>query len=122
MSKLAPEDKTYRRDSGQPVPQGYSCDLNLLRDTLMACVPLAILELSARGGPNDYDWELAHQIGYDIGTFGDLLIFPPASQRQVGKAADLVSGLIRAIAVMAFAPGGCDVLGQHWEVSQSPAN
>ncbi len=91
---------------------------SLLRDTLAASVPFAMLDLERRGGPNDADYEEARAFGVTIATEGADILF---RSRKRGVTARLMTQLIRALAVLAFSPGGVTVAGLHFDAGRADA-
>lgn len=83
----------------------------VLAITLAAAVPLRIIELEAKGGPDAADREKATEYGAILATKGDILQY---GSKKKGEAADLFNGLAHAISVLAFAPGGVEVFGGHY--------
>lgn len=79
---------------------------------LSAALPLRILELRERGGPTDCDIEHARAFASDLGAHGDVLQFGGGKK---GDVARLFSGLVNAVAVLAFCPGGIRIFGAHYE-------
>jgi hypothetical protein len=84
----------------------------LLRSTLEASVPFRILELKQFGGPLERDFEEARAFAEVLGSEGDALLF---RGHKKGDTARVMRGLIRALAVAAFAPGGVTAFGLHFE-------
>lgn len=78
---------------------------------LSLTVPLAIDEIRERGGPTDADRDFAAAFGRMLAHKGDVLLY--GGRR--GEAAELVSQLARALAVLAYQPGGVSVFGLHFE-------
>lgn len=85
-----------------------------MRLTLSIAVPARIADIRKRGGPNDLDWETLHQIAGDICAYGDVLQF--GSERN-GQAADQMTGLAHALAIISFVPGGIRFAGMHFEAA-----
>lgn len=79
---------------------------------LAAAVPLWIYELQARGGPGLDDWDEAREFSQVLAEKGDKLLF--RSEKE-GETAELFNRLAKALAVLAFAPGGVRAFGEHWE-------
>jgi len=82
-----------------------------LTAALLLVVPLEILELKNRGGPDDRDLARAGEIGQTIAAKGDVLLFGGGRN---GEARDLLNQLAKGIAILSFAPGGVRIFGQHW--------
>jgi len=78
---------------------------------LSAAVPLWIMDLRAKGGPDESDVERAREFSQALSEKGDVLQFAGRN----GEAAGLFNRLAHAVAVMAFKPGGIYVFGQRWE-------
>ena len=81
----------------------------MLSDSISAAVPLWISELEALGGPDDSDLRQACEVAGVLAERGEGLIFGGAG------AAGLFNRFARAIAVLAFTPGGVTVFGRHYE-------
>jgi len=88
--------------------------LALLSAHLSLTVPLAIGDLQARGGPTKTDLEFAAAFGATLAHKGDVLLY----RGKRGEAADLVSRLARALAVLAFQPGGVEIFGLCFEAEK----
>lgn len=84
----------------------------LLRCTLESTVPFRILELQQFGGPLERDWAEAQAFGDVLAFEGDALLF---QGHRKGDTARVMRGLIRALAVAAFVPGGVTAFGLHFE-------
>jgi hypothetical protein len=80
--------------------------------TLQTGVPLRIMEMEHRGGPSDLDLNFAREYSSVLGSKGDVLLF---GSKKKGECAELMNGLIRAVAVLAFCPGGVRLFGSHFE-------
>jgi len=88
---------------------------SLLRDTLAASVPFAMLDLEQRGGPGDADYEEARAEATPLAEQGDNILF---RGHKKGQTAHLVSNLIRAVAVLAYAPGGVTIANLHFDAGR----
>lgn len=76
----------------------------LLRTSLSAAVPLWVLDFYEQGGPTAADIEAVRVYGRDaLAPHGDRLLF---RSRKEGETAALFNGLAKALAVLAFLPGG----------------
>jgi hypothetical protein len=84
----------------------------LLQSTLEASVPFRMLELRQWGGPTEHDWQEARDFAEILACEGDRLLF---KGHKKGDTARMMRGLIRAIAVMAFVPGGVTAWGLHFD-------
>lgn len=80
---------------------------------LSVAVPLEIERLRQFGGPTDADYSSMAGIVDRLGNRGDVLLFGGPK----GEPARLFSDLARALAVMAFLPGGVTAFGQTWEAA-----
>jgi hypothetical protein len=107
----------------------------LLRTSLLAAVPLLILEIKARGGPDAHDVEFIRAFGgvsseeglntlvqgreafgiergdHVLGAHGDELLY---RSRRKGKTAHVFNLFARALAILSFAPGGVRFLGDRY--------
>ena len=79
--------------------------------TLQAGVPLRIMEMEARGGPSDWDLDDARDFAAVLGEKGDILQYGGGKK---GEVAALMNRMIRAVAVLAFCPGGVRLFGSHF--------
>lgn len=77
---------------------------------LSCAVPLQIMLLEDRGGPDEGDFNRAKE-------FGDRLCGPDGADviYRGKQSAEMFNGLSHAIAVLAFCPGGVKLFGQHFE-------
>lgn len=94
-----------------PMPQdGKERILWLIVATLL---PLAIEEIAHRGGPTEADFERSRAAGFDLASSGDALQFGgrTAAERRVGSGA-----IARALAPLAWSPGGVVVAGELWKM------
>jgi hypothetical protein len=78
---------------------------------LSAAVPLRIIELQQRGGPDDADYDFARSFGRELAEKADRLLY----RGKPGESADLFNKLARAVAILAFCPGGVTIFGQKYE-------
>jgi hypothetical protein len=85
---------------------------NNLSIALSVAVPLHIIKLKERGGPDEADLKKAREFNKDLSERGDVLLF---GSKKKGEAASLFNGLARSIAVLSFCPGGVTLFGSHWE-------
>jgi len=84
----------------------------LLQSTLEASVPFRMLELRQWGGPTELDWQEARDFADVLAFEGDAVLF---KGHKKGDTARVMRGLIRALAVMAFVPGGVTAWGLHFD-------
>jgi hypothetical protein len=88
---------------------------------LSAAVPLNIMMLQERGGPNQEDWEY-------LSGFGDVLGEPENAEallfksKHKGLTAIMFNELARVIAIMSYIPGGITIFGQHYETIKGAEN
>lgn len=75
-----------------------------LRAHLSLAVPLLIMDLQRQGGPTEHQIAEMRRRGI---VSADYMLFGS----EPGEAAELVTQLAEAIAVLAFAPGGIEVFG-----------
>lgn len=85
--------------------------MSALAIALEAAVTLRIAELQARGGPTDADFDRAREAADVVASQGDVLQF---GGKKRGEAARVFNQLAFAVAVMAFVPGGVEVLGHRF--------
>jgi hypothetical protein len=97
------------------VTTAFDTQAALLRLHLQTCVPLRLAELRRQGGPTEADWQRTAEVGQEIAEHGDWLMFRGPRQ---GDTARLVGKVVDAVAMLAYCPGGIDILGVHWEVKK----
>ncbi len=85
----------------------------LLAASLEVGVMLAIADLKANGGPSEADLESARSRAEVIAVADSILY------RQDRRTAPDWAVLTRALAVLAFQPGGVKFCGMHWKVEDS---
>lgn len=90
---------------------------NPLAIAMATAVPLHIMQLQAKGGPDAADRAKAQETSAMLGERGDVLLFGGGKK---GEAADLFNRTAHATAVLAFVPGGVDIFGQHFEAVKEP--
>lgn len=83
---------------------------------LGCAVPLEIAALESAGGPDADDYAAAQAFGRELAARGDVLLYGG----KPGEAADLANRTARAVAVLAFSPGGVTLFGEHWEAEARP--
>jgi len=88
---------------------------NHLSDMMQVAVPLYMAKLSEKGGPTPEDMEEAQMTSSVLGERGDVLLFGGGKK---GECADLFNKTARAIAVLAFCPGGVEVFGTRFEAKK----
>lgn len=81
---------------------------------LSAAVPLRIAEFKGMGGIEERDLWWARTFAQELGADGDILLYQGKKQ---GRSADMFNGLVRAIAILSFCPGGIRFLGQKYETA-----
>lgn len=87
-------------------------DFGHLGIALATAVPLHIWELEAAGGPSADDLASLPDISRLLAEQGDNLLF---KSKKPGETARLFNETARALAILAFSPGGVTAFGQHWE-------
>lgn len=85
---------------------------NPLATAMAAAVPLHIMRLQEKGGPDAADMKKAQETSDMLGERGDVLLFGGGKK---GETADLFNRTAHAVAVLTFCPGGVDLFGQHFE-------
>jgi hypothetical protein len=83
----------------------------LLSAHLSFAVPFAIAEMRECGGPTESDREFVAAFGQILAEKGDVLLYGG----RKGEATELVNQLVRALAVLAYQPGGVSVFGLSFE-------
>jgi hypothetical protein len=86
-------------------------DPEVLRAALSVAVPLQISELERCGGPGPSELAEAREVGQLLAEKGDVLMF----KSPKGETAKVFGRVARAIAVLAFCPGGVQVFGDRYE-------
>ena len=84
---------------------------NLLAMSLSAAVPLRMMAMAAKGGPDAEDMKKAQKAGALLGEKGDKLLFGGKD----GEAAELFNLLAHSICVLSFCPGGVTTFGQTFD-------
>jgi len=87
----------------------------LFRAALAVGVPLGMADLERQGGPLEHDYAACRAFGETIATEGADILF---RSKRKGVTAKLMTQLIRALAVLAFAPGGVTVAGLHFDAGR----
>ena len=111
-----PDDPVHRdgREKQDAIAASLDLQAAKLRMMLECAVPLKIAELQRGGGaPGPGMIEHARAFGARLASEGDVLMF---GSKKKGAVAELMNELVFALAVAAFQPGGCRVLGLHFEV------
>ena len=86
----------------------------LLRMTIEATVPFSIFDLQQCGGPTQTDWDwLADQV--DVMALGGQAVLYRSGRKEQPSTHQAMSTLLRALTIMAFAPGGITFGDQHFE-------
>lgn len=85
---------------------------NSLSIAMAAAVPLRIMGMQEKGGPDDADFDRAQRAGELLGEKGDLLLF---KSKKEGETARTFNETAHAIAILAFCPGGITIFGQCFE-------
>lgn len=93
----------------QPKPEPDPATDWLLRLTLETTVPIKIAEL--RNMPQHKLDAMREEALDSIASSGDVILY-----RRPGTA-EAMGQLIRALAICAFAPGGIEFAGHHWEAA-----
>ena len=83
----------------------------LLRAHLQAAVPLAIDDYLRGRRP----WPNPDRIAQVIAAQGDSIL------HRTSHTAAAVTALVEGVACLAFCPGGVDLLGDHYQVSEAQA-
>lgn len=87
--------------------------LDTLYIFLSAAVPMQIAQIRARGGLDASDDAETDKIASEIANQGDALLYRGKS----GEARYLVTRLAKALAILAFQPGGVTLGEHHWEAT-----
>ena len=93
----------------------WESNQELLRVSVQCAVPLHIVDLKAKGGPSDFQWEWAQAFAGELGAKGDILQFRGCRK---GETATMFNRFAYALAIMAFVPGGVDFAGLHFEAKE----
>jgi len=86
----------------------HGLQAHLLRCHLSALVPLVIQEYLLGQRVLCFP---RHDLIQTIAAYGDTILY-----RYPGRTAQVAFALVEALAILAFAPGGVDFLGLHFEV------
>jgi hypothetical protein len=92
-----------------------------LTDMLSMTVPFKIHDLAVKGGPDDSDWARCREYSEWLGVSAPSLMFHndgwyPKDDREPERSTrEMIPGLIHAMAVMAFQPGGVCCLGVYFD-------
>lgn len=78
---------------------------------LSALVPMKIMELQARGGPDEWDFERAQSCADLVAEKMDGVLY---RGNKHGDAGASVAAIVFSLAVMAFNPGGVKLFGTHY--------
>ena len=84
----------------------------LLPNMLQMAVPLYVMRLKEKHGPDKDDMKKAQDWSSVMGERGDILL---CGGGKKGECAEMFNGTAFAIAVLSFCQGGVEVFGQHWE-------
>jgi hypothetical protein len=84
----------------------------LLQTAMWPAIQLHIMQLKECGGPQDADFERARKVSDVLGEKGDILLFGGGKK---GEVASIFNETARAIAILAFCPGGIDIFGSHFD-------
>ena len=87
----------------------------MLPIAMAAAVLLYVMQLQEKGGPDADDMKQAQAVSDKLGERGDVLLFGGGKK---GECAEMFNETARAIAVLAFCPGGIDIFGQHFEAKR----
>lgn len=90
---------------------------DLLRLHLCVTVPFLIAELRNRGGPDSADLQRVVEAGELGGCFSEALLY----RTKPGETAKEAARLSRAVAILAFCPGGVGVFGLSFCAEHCPA-
>lgn len=92
---------------------------NYLSIALSASVPLHIMRLKEKGGPDKEDFIKCKEFSDILAEKGDRLLFPSRSKKKKeGETAMLFNRLSHSIAVLSFCPGGITIFGNHYETKK----
>lgn len=83
---------------------------DLLAISLSAAVPIWIHDLQQRADLPEYSQQRCPEISQIIAEKGDRLLY-----RKKGETAGVFNALAEGIALLAFAPGGVTIFGNHYE-------
>lgn len=90
----------------------------LLGAALEAAVALRIAQLrrlDEAAFARSFDRAVLERLAQTVAEHGDDLLF---RSRQRGASARVFNAVADGIALLAFAPGGVTLLGQHWEATR----
>lgn len=104
-SPTNPDSQNNQQPSEETTP-------SLLVTALSAAVPLRILELCKRGGPNDEDLARVKAYQKDLSEHGEDLFF---RSKKPGGSAERFNQTADTIAVLSFCPGGIRIFGERYD-------
>ena len=87
-----------------------------LRAHLQAHVPPRIRYYLGKDGPSAQDVERVREYATDLGTFGDIILFPDGK----GKDKPHLEKLVDGVAVLSFCPLGVTLFGLHFDAANLP--
>ncbi|GHO77220.1 hypothetical protein KSD_49910 [Ktedonobacter sp. SOSP1-85] len=82
---------------------------------LSAAVPLRVLGLYERQGPDESDLEATRHVERQLTSQGDHLLF---RSKVPGETAKLFNQVAQGLAVLSFAPGGVSCFGHHFDAQE----
>lgn len=105
------------RDTSSHLPSEHPSSVasSHLAIALSAAVPLHVLGLYERQGPDEKDLETARRVGTVLASKGDVLLF---GSRIKGEVADIFNQTAEAIGVLSFAPGSVTCFGHHFDAQE----
>jgi hypothetical protein len=90
----------------------WNCCAELFRLSVQVSVPLIIDDLRRQGGPSDAQWSWVRCFANELAAHGDILQF---TGEQKGETAIIFNRFARALAILAFLPGGVRFAEMHFE-------
>ena len=89
---------------------------DLLSEMMRLAVPLHIMRLQEKGGPDSGDMKKAQATSDILGEHGDILLHGGGKK---GEVSDQFNRTAHAVAILSFCPGGVNLFGGHFEAKPS---
>lgn len=79
---------------------------------MATAVPLHILALKEKGGPDKTDFDSLQNTAKLLAEKGDILLYGDSKKKNT--CAEVFNSTVKAIAILSFVPGGITVFGQSY--------
>ena len=107
-----PNDASFRLEPG--ATDALTAKARTMGAILEILLDVAVQQMEARGGPVEEDYAYSRQIGEELAGSGDALMFGGAT----GGTRTGTGRIARALAPMAWHPGGLALGGRVWRVER----